>query len=169
MPGQKLKPPLLSQPFTPDETDVKIAEHYSSNAQTSYLQAAKDLGLTYDVVRYRAKRMRDAGFFLESRPVLNYAALGYNVYSVLLSFRTPKHEEEMRFEETMRTSDNVLWATKTFGRWNYLAYIIVERDPDMHRFLETLRNDFPHIVGVELYPVTEEMKYSFLPEGLLRK
>lgn len=168
MPDQKVTPRVFKDiPFVPDEQDIQIAEYYSSKAHTPFLVAAREMNLTYDIVRYRVKRMQEAGFFIESRPVLNYAALGYQVYSVLLQFRGTNSDEK-HFEEILRVNSSVLWATKILGKWNYLLYVIVERDRDLHNLLGELRKDFG-IAGVELYPISEELKYTFLPAGLLKK
>ena len=99
MPGQKvIAAKFNEETFEPDDTDVRIAEYYSEKAHTPFLVAAREMGLTYDVVRYRVRRMKEVGFFIESRPVVNYAALGYQVYSVFLRYQPSEPKDLMGHE-----------------------------------------------------------------------
>ena len=60
---------------------------------------------------------------------------------------------------------NVLWAVKTIGKYNVVAYVCVNSNEELHRTLIGLRGLFPNQVkDYETLIAYESHKYTYFPD-----
>ena len=69
-----------------DETDREIIASLNENARKSYRDIAKELGIALSTVSTRVKRLEESGVIKGYIPIVDPAALGYDL-SVLISVK----------------------------------------------------------------------------------
>ncbi|GIU68839.1 MAG: hypothetical protein KatS3mg002_0075 [Candidatus Woesearchaeota archaeon] len=77
------------------EKDLKIIAELEKDSRTSISQIAKNCGIIKEVANYRIKRMQEEGFIEGYKAIIDYYALGYNQYALLINLH--------RLEETTKT------------------------------------------------------------------
>ncbi|MFH1173755.1 MAG: Lrp/AsnC family transcriptional regulator [archaeon] len=139
-----------------DEKDILILKSISRNAREPFYQLGPQLGMSHDSVLQRVRRLEKEGVILNYVPVINYAALGYDVHAVLLS--TLESEKVLNH---LRLQKHVLWATTCLGKYDVLCYLCIEKTEQLHETILELRNVFG-ITQFETMPAYEEYKYAYL-------
>jgi len=148
-----------------DDKDREILNLISNDASMKLHKIASRVNLSADTITYRIKRMIREGIILSFVPFVNYIALGYSVYALLLRVNNLSGKNELKLRQFMNHDENVIWAVKTVGRYNVLIYLCVKNTFDLHKSIMALRNYFPgDIKDVETLVAYEEYKYTYFPE-----
>ena len=152
-----------------DDKDLKILGMLANDARRPLFKISESLDLSADAVSYRIKRMVNSGYITRFVPAINYQLLGYNVYAVLMDLRSFSPKEDATLREFFRTDRNILWAVKTIGKYNILFYITTTTPDGVHETMLHLREQFPEkIRGYETFIASEQYKYTYFPEELIR-
>lgn len=153
--------------YFPDKKDLEIIKCIRDNAQLSLLDISKSVKLSPDAVSYRLKKLYDSKVILSYLPVINYASLGYSLNALLLSIENLNDRREQLLENFFKTNDNILWAVKTVGRYNVLAYICTQNESDFHNTITSLRNKFPELIkNYKSFSSSKQYKYTYAPDCL---
>ena len=137
----------------------------SKNATLPLYQIGGQVKLSADAVNYRIKKLINEGIILKHIPIINYSALGYTVYAVLMNIYNLNAEKEKRLEYFLKNHENMLWAVKTIGKFNLMMYICVKKSDELHKTLIQMRELFsPDIKDYETLIAYEEYKYTYFPE-----
>ncbi len=148
-----------------DEMDLEIISLIANNAEIKNYQIAEKIGLSADAVVYRLKNLLKKGLILRFVPVINFASIGYSIYTILLNIENLQGKKEMKLREFLSTDENVLWAVKSIGRFNLVAYLCVKKTEELHSTLYSLRQLFPgEITNYETMIANEEFKFTYFPE-----
>lgn len=152
--------------YKPDKKDLEIIKVMRDNAQLSLLEIGDKVKLSPDAVSYRLKKMEDS-IIIAFVPVINYQALGYSVHALLLNISGLDKDREKKIAEFMKTNQNILWAVKTVGRYNVLAYVCTENERELQDTINELRNAFPEQIShYDSLLAFEEYKYTYAPDCL---
>ncbi len=150
-----------------DKKDIKILKLMSENAKIPLYEIADKLKLSADAVNYRIKNMVRAGVILKFIPVINYSALSFNLYTILLNINTLDERKEKLLKKFLITNQNTLWAVKTIGRFNVLIYLLVRDVDNLQDTMIKLRRLFPKKINrYETLIAYEEYKYIYFPKKL---
>jgi len=150
-----------------DEKDIKILKLISEDATLPLYRIANKVNLSADSIAYRLKNMKDSGLIIKFFPVINFSALCYNMYAILVNIHELNEEKEKVLKEFIETDKNIFWAVKTIGRFNLLFYILVNKIEDLQETLVNLRNTFPKsITNYESLIADEQFKYVYFPSDL---
>jgi Lrp/AsnC family transcriptional regulator, leucine-responsive regulatory protein len=150
-----------------DSTDLKILYDLSQNANLSLSELGTKLNLTKDTISYRIKKLISSNYIFQFRPVIDFSVLNLKVQTVLIRTLNRTQESDNIFNEFLKSSQTVLWATELFGNWDYLIYVITEQQEEIHNFVQTLRNQFGnYIQQYEILFAYQEYKYSFMSEAI---
>lgn len=156
-----------NQKYLADEKDLELLFQLSQNAQISLTSLGKKVKLTNDGVAYRMKKLVSSGHILEFRPVIDYAALGLSIQAVLLKLRNRTPDIDLQLSIHLKENKNVVWATTLFGNWDYLIYLLHERQEEIHSFIESLKNKLTnHLSSYDILFAYKEHKYSYMTEGM---
>lgn len=147
-----------------DEKDFEILKIIRDNAQISLLDIAEKIKLSPDAVSYRLKKMEES-VIIAFTPVINYHALGYNVHVLMMNLSGLDKQKEKKLNDFMKTNPNILWAVKTVGRYNVLAYVCTEKETELQETINELRNAFPEQISHYVTLLTfAEYKYTYAPD-----
>ncbi len=160
----KLKP---EKPL--DHFDTTLLFELSKNATTTNIALAHQLKSSKDTIAQHIKSLEQRRYIVQYRPVINYAVLDLSINSVLIKINpNPKSTEQ--FEQFLKTHGSILWATKTFGHFDYLVYIITKNLDEFHDVINTIKEQFQNLIKTyEILFAFKEMKYDFMAESIVKK
>ena len=70
----------------------------------------------------------------------------------------------------LRSTDTVLWATKTFGYYDYIVYVLTKNVEEFHAVINQMKRQFAeNIKTYEVLSAFEELKYFFMAENVVGK
>lgn len=161
--------PKLSQAnYVPDSKDMKILKIIGDDARTPLIDIARKVGMSQGMVRYRLEAMKE-NLIVAFVPTLNYEALGYTMYALLLNIHVLKEEDDKRLQEFFYNNDSILWAIGAIGRFNVLVNVCCRKESEFQKMLNDIRHEFPEsIKEYELLHAVEEYKYTYTPECMFR-
>src|SRR3989344_3700007 len=140
----------------------------ADDATASYQFLAKKTGLSPDAIAYRIKKLLQEGVILKFVPVINYAALSYNIYAVLLRISGLDIKRKTILRNFLKENPHILWAVKCVGRFNMLSYICVHTTEELNQTIIQLRNIIPDtLIDYEVLIAYEEYKYTYFPDYAL--
>ncbi len=150
-----------------DKKDVEILKIIGENARESLSEIAGKLKISADSVAYRLKNMKQSGVIMKFVPALNYASLGYSLYSLLLNISSLDSNKEKILRNFLSNDNNILWAVKTIGRYNLISYVLVKNVQELQETSTQLKSLFPgQINHYEMLVAYEEHKYVYFPKEL---
>ena len=149
-----------------EDKDLEILKAMQREANIPTYLIAKKTKLTPDIVSYRLKKMEEGGFIIKYTPAINYYALSYQVYAILLSIDSFYDKTENKLKSFLEKDENVLWAVKTIGRYNTMIYICTEKANQLHETLNHLRTNFD-VKNYKTLIAYKEYKYTYFPNLFL--
>lgn len=153
-----------------DKKDMDILRIIADNASLPLYAVANKTNISADAVNYRLKKMIASGVIKKFIPVINYSALGYGTYALMLNIRGLSGKKEAKLKQVLQTDNNMLWAVKTVGKYNVLMYAYVAHVDELHKTLMNLRSNFPgDLNNYETLIAYEEYKFTYLPECIEQK
>ena len=152
-----------------DETDIKLLEILSENAEIPVYKIAEQIRLSADAVTYRIKKLQKSNYIIGYVPAINYDVINYGIYAVLISIVNFTQKDDALLTEFFKNNKDVLWAVKAIGKYNVIAYFCTQKMDDFIKTTEELRNYLTNKVqDYELLINFEEYKYTYLPKGLIK-
>lgn len=151
-----------------NKKDMELLKIMSEEAELSLVEIGSRLKTSADSVSYRIKNLLESGYILGFIPSINYAYMGYSLYTVLLNINFMDRENEKKLFSYLKNDKHTLWASKTIGKYNILINFLVKNLDDMEESLNKLRNLFPKMIkNKETMIAFEQSKYVYLPKGLV--
>jgi Lrp/AsnC family transcriptional regulator for asnA, asnC and gidA len=129
--------------FKLDEKDRKILNLLQENSRTSYMQIAKELGVSEATVRYRVKNLIENGVISRFTVLLNPRKIGYPITGILLVKIAAEHFDEA--SKQISDLDETRHVLQNTGEYNIVA--VVKARSLVH--LNDLRKKVESIEGVK--------------------
>lgn len=151
-----------------DHLDMALLYHLSQDARLSNISLAKALRVSKDTITYHIKRLEQEGYLLHYRPVINFSMLGLFINSILIKLNhSPRSSKD--FERYICSHGSVLWATRTFGYYDHLIYVITKDLAEFHDFINTLKEQFHDLIKTyDVLFAYEQLKYSYMAHSLVK-
>ena len=147
-----------------DEIEAKILGALSADARKTFAQIAAETKLTTDIVRYRIKKLEEAGIINGYTLALDLEKIGYEHYIVLLYLRNRTPNLEERFKAFAMNHPNVLFAVRAVGEHDYYLELEVKNHAELAANLKEFRRAFTrHLRTFEVLRVVKEYKFDFFP------
>jgi len=147
-----------------DSIDLALLAAIADDARATMVSISQKTKVPIDTLIYRLHKLQD-WLILGYSPVVNYAALGYSLYAVMLDIAQLDKAKESMIKEFLRSLKHILWAVKTVGASNVLIYVCVRREQEYHETIAALRNAFPEqIRGFESLSAVAQFKYTLAPQ-----
>jgi len=155
--------------YKPDNKDFEIIKVIRDDAQMPLISIASKVKISPDAVSYRLKKLQE-NIIIAFVPVINFQAIGYNIHALLLNINGLDKEKEKKLSEFFRYDKNVLWAVKTVGRYNVLAYLCSKNEIELQQSIGKLRSLFPEQINrYESLLALEQYKYTYVPDCIFEK
>ncbi len=151
-----------------DEKDRQILSIISNDAILPNYKIGQQINLSGDAVSYRIKKMTKEGVIQKAIPIINYSALDYGIFAILIRFNNAIDNRNLKIKDFFKTNKNILWTVRCFGKYNIIAYICVNNVKQYHETMNELKNNFSEIImNIETLISYEEHKYSYVPKVML--
>ncbi|MBW2977123.1 winged helix-turn-helix transcriptional regulator [Candidatus Woesearchaeota archaeon] len=135
-----------------DLLDKKIIYLLYKDARMPVNTISKALKANKNTINYRITRLRKNKIIENCLPVLDYKALGTEVYDILLKVkRDPKIVSEL--ESFLKQDDFILWSVKTTGKWDYFFEVYFKKQKEFQAYFNSL------LVKIKSIIVEYEIKF----------
>mgnify|MGYP003974507481 CR=1 FL=1 len=151
-----------------DDTEKKILYELSEDSSLPYLQIAKKVGVSLDVVRYRIKSFIDNNVILRFDTEISLPKLGYTKYLCRVRLRGGSTEKVVAIKKRITVNNNVSYAFFDVNGNNLVFTCAFKKSEEIDHLLRGLRKDFSDIiVNQEYLLVKEDVLLNLFPKGLL--
>lgn len=153
-----------------DALDKKILRALTAHSDRSLVEIAKNVGSTWDVVRYRIRLLEQAKIILTYFPQIDYKSLGYMQFVCNVELRNINAEDFKRFENVMKTNPNTFYAFKSASSSSIIFHCAFKSIDELDTLLRSIQEKFKeHIYAADYYIVRDELKLDLFPEGFLEE
>lgn len=119
-----------------DHTDQEIIKQLNQDGRKSYRQIAKELDLSVGTITNRINKLKDTGIIKGFRLELDYAALGYNIETMI------GLEAKGDLDDIIeKYSSNIITAHKTTGQYDTLLYTRFKDTIELDMFLKNINEE----------------------------
>ena len=119
-----------------DHTDQEIIKQLNQDGRKSYRQIAKELDLSVGTITNRINKLKDTGIIKGFRLELDYAALGYNIETMIgLEAKGDLNDIIEKY------SSNIITAHKTTGQYDTLLYTRFKDTIELDMFLKNINEE----------------------------
>jgi DNA-binding Lrp family transcriptional regulator len=151
-----------------DKKDVMLLDILQNTARMPILLISRKLGISPYAARYRIKSLIKSGIINQFKPSINYEALGYGWYQILIHTKNLSEKEEKDFLATLRTIKGITYILKCIGKWNFEIIMNVQDNWKFRESLLELRTKLSdYILSYDTLIVFRNYKRQTLPEGVI--
>ncbi len=172
--GLKLEPlPLLER--TPhkhklDFTDMKILQLLNEDSSLPYLEIARKLNLTIDIVRYRIKNMLDKFIIIKFFAEIDLKKLGYTEYLFFVKLRNASSERFNKIRKSIQTNSNITYAFFDVNNYSIAFVCEFKNVEDVDTLSRHLQREFNDIIDTQEYLlVKEQILFNLFPRGIMEE
>ena len=119
-----------------DHTDQEIIKQLNQDGRKSYRQIAKELNLSVGTITNRVNKLRETGIIKGFQIQLDYAALGYNIETLIGIDNNGNIENIIN-----KYPENIITAHKTTGQYNTLLITRFKDTTELNTFLENITKE----------------------------
>ncbi len=151
-----------------DQTDITLLYELGKNSTASLFNLAKAVGVTYETISARIKKLKKQGVIIRFSAKIGLAALGYDVYFLMIDLRTLSKEREASLKQYINSKNNIRFAFISATRPTIFIYIAVKKSEELNMFLLDIKEKFSDAIVSQKYLLSpEQLKYELFPEGLI--
>ncbi len=126
-----------------DAWDVKILSEIEFDYRKSHQEIAKKLKRSKTFVTYRIKKMEEEGL-IKYQPLIDYSALGYTYYRVIIETILDKTEIVKYIKESVKT----IWLVEKYDQENFVLVFAVKTFGEFQEAWEQLYERIaPHVLS----------------------
>jgi len=122
------------------EKEQKLLARLYHSDRESISQLAKETNLTRMQVEYAMKKFENQEVIKSYLTFVNYRALGYNTYALLLA-KSITPSKVLGLQKELTKSKNCISWGEAFGEYDIFANIIAKDEQDLSQFIENLVSD----------------------------
>ena len=150
-----------------DEKDRAIAKILHVNARSSLTAIWQATDIPVDTVKYRIKRMMDAGIIKRFRLVLDLSGLGYARYEVFMQCAGLTDTLINSFLEYARQTRSIEYFGRYTGGWDIEMTVHLRSSAELRQFVLDLKERFGgHIRQLEILTLFTTQNFVYLPPEL---
>ncbi len=143
-----------------DENQNKVMQLLLKDARASLLGMAKELGLSVSTVKYHKELLEKRKIIIGYRVVIDEQLLDMEHFKVVVELMNPQEKDKMR--ELFLTHDNVVYVTKSIGKYDIEFEAEFPRTDDLLTFIEETDKKIK-IKEYEIRYIEEELLINSIP------
>ncbi len=121
-----------------DEIDKKILKIYQENADITYAELGRKLGISPSTVYMRVRRLREKGIIKKIVAIVDPEVLGYKLRAlVFLSIDVRKYDSIVKELKALKDVRAIFDIT---GEWTFMLEVLVKDHKDLARLLDVIGN-----------------------------
>ena len=153
-----------------DKTDSQLLVELSKDSTATLFELAEKLGVTYETVSARIKKLRESKVIIKTTAKIGLGALGYDVYFIRLNLRNFSKEREGLLKAYLLMQKNIRYSFLSGFRPTIFIYLAVKKAAGLDSFLASIKERFADIIISQNYMLaTGLIKYNLFPEGFIAK
>ena len=142
-----------------------ILSELSLNAKTSIVDLSKKVKISPILLIYRIKNLEKKQIIRAYRPILNFEKFGLTYYKIFLTLNETNSKTSQELEVFLEKNNEIIYTTKSFGSYDFEFECLFEKDLDLFKFLDKIKENFPKLIkNVEILTFEKIFKQSFFPE-----
>lgn len=139
-----------------DLIDLQIISTLCKDSSTSFVEIARNIGISDATVHMRVKRLMTEGIIRKFTIVLNYDAIGYDHLAFLGINTEPGFADVVISKLSML--DPILEIHEMHGRFDLMLKVRARNLEEMRNIIENRIKKLPHIAKAELLTVLKSVK-----------
>lgn len=139
---------------TIDETDRAILRILQSDARESFIEIARNLGVSGGTVHARVGRMKELGLIKGSALLVDYAKLGYSV-GAFIGLKLVRAHDCGTLMAKLETLPEVLEVHYTTGAYSLFIKVMARSMQDLHHILFERLQGFDEIQSTETFVILD--------------
>jgi Lrp/AsnC family transcriptional regulator, leucine-responsive regulatory protein len=157
----------VSDYYNIDKVDKKIIATLSEDSSLSYLEIARRLNLTIDIVRYRMKALVEKGIIIKFFPEISLEKLGYIQYLYIIKLKNVSQEKINSLRKRIKNHHNIVYAFVDIHSLN-IIFVCQFKSPDQIDHLSRgIRKEFDSIIKEQnYYFIKEDILFNLFPKAL---
>lgn len=137
-----------------DDTDRAILRILQSDARVSFIEIARNLGVSGGTVHARVGRMKELGLIKGSALLVDYAKLGYSV-EAFIGLKLVRAHDCGTLMAKLETLPEVLEVHYTTGAYSLFIKILARSMQDLHHILFERLQSFDEIQSTETFVILD--------------
>lgn len=152
-----------------DEKDTKILGVIANNARARISEIAKKTGLTRDVIKYRIKKMEDAGIIVGYMTIMSPPNFGFTILgNVFVRFWNLDAEKERQFMDYLVKHPYVGYVCVCAGAYDLVLEITARNLGHFHKIVREINIRFADIIKTsETAFLLDELKWTHFPGDII--
>lgn len=139
---------------TIDEIDRAILRNLQSDARESFIEIARNLGVSGGTVHARVGRMKELGLIKGSALLVDYAKLGYCV-EAFIGLKLVRAHDCGTLMAKLETLPEVLEVHYTTGAYSLFIKVMARSMQDLHHILFERLQGFDEIQSTETFVILD--------------
>lgn len=138
-----------------DDIDRAIIQLLQINPRISYSEIAKEIGFSRNAIKYRINALREEGFLLGFRTVLNPRKFGKKITAVI-SLKISLSDIN-RAKNSLLEMPELLMIFQVSGSYSFVVIGLFENHDDLQNFINTSLSNIP-ISDFDVKIIIDELK-----------
>lgn len=158
----------LVQPVKVDKKDLELIQLLDQDSTQTFFELGEKLGITYETVSARIKRLKELGVILKFSAEINLNALGHDVYLIFLELRNLSKEKDASLRNYINSQKNIRYAFMSATKPILFVYLAVKSASELNTFLSKTKKIFSDSIVSQKYLLsTAQLKNELFPEGFM--
>lgn len=141
---------LCKYPFRLDKLDIKLLTELELNSRETDSKIAKKLKTSQQVINYRIKRLEEKKIIDGYHAVVDFVALGYTGYRVLIRFGDFNEKVYNHMIDYLMKHQNVLWIVECDGRWDLIVNFMAKTSASFNNMFKEFRQKFIQVQNFDI-------------------
>ncbi|MBN2881313.1 Lrp/AsnC family transcriptional regulator [Candidatus Woesearchaeota archaeon] len=147
-----------------DDLDVRILRYIATDARLKVTLIAKQLNVPVSLVIRRIKRLEDDNIIVGYTTKLNFIALGFSEYTVMLHLKKIRNSDLDRLNYYVSIQKEVICITDSFGLSDFEFIVRVKQCKDFLVLMSKIYSNFSKIiVNHDILLTTKLVKTNYCP------
>lgn len=142
----------MSENLQIDHTDRKILSILMANARVSYLEIARECGISGPAVHQRMNRMKDAGLISGSQLMVNPKGLGFMTCAFIgIQVNLTSHSTHEEVFEKIRQIPEIVECHHISGKYSLLVKVLTHNNEHLKKIIVEKIQSIPEITYTESF------------------